>query len=86
VASPGRQLFLFNDGIIEGFSGQSARQSDEKRRVRDEEYLRNLLVENHGMMDTKELCSRIVGSMKGDCRKMRADDDDVTLMVVRRVR
>jgi signal transduction histidine kinase/serine phosphatase RsbU (regulator of sigma subunit) len=83
---PGAELILFTDGLIEGFSGQSARQSDENRRVRDEELLRNLLVEKHGMQDTKELCSHIVGSMKGDCRKMRADDDDVTLMVVRRLK
>jgi len=82
---PGSTLYLFTDGLIEGYAGRPASEDDDRRIVKGESHLRKTIGQFAHGDDVEAVCQSIITEMKGDYKKNRLDDDDVTLMVVRRL-
>jgi signal transduction histidine kinase/FixJ family two-component response regulator len=82
---PGSTLFLFTDGLIEGYAGRPASEHDNRRIIKGESYLRETIGKNAVGDNVEAMCRDIIIDMKGDYKKNRLDDDDITLMVVRRL-
>jgi two-component system sensor histidine kinase ChiS len=79
----GSLLFCYTDGLLDENAPTMHGQRDNKRLVRDNAYLKEILSGTYGSCDAGELCRKVKAAMKGErYRKERTTDDDITMIAV----
>ena len=80
----GSTMVMYTDGLVDEFSESRSYTGKEKRKFRDDQYFREVLRKFHSMGNTDKMSAQIKTDMKGKYRKLRKDDDDITLIILRR--
>ena len=80
----GSTMVMYTDGLVDEFSESRSYTGEEKRKVRDDKYFRDILRKLHSMDNTETISAEIKTGMKGKYLKLRKDDDDITLIILRR--
>ncbi len=82
---PGAALVMYTDGLIDDFGAVSIPAEKERRVLKDERYLKEVLEGCDYSLLPEEFNESLMKAMKGTGRNIRYGDDDVSIITLRRM-